>query len=125
MFKFILLFLFSIISVISYGDSFILYSVSEATALSEKTKQPILLIFGSENCIYCKSLEQDLTNGQLTKAIDPYIICYLDLNKDAKLKEDYKINIVPDSRIIDKNIQKTKIVGYNKENYIKWLIYNK
>ena len=56
MFKFILLFLFSIISVISYADSFILNSVSEATALSEKTKQPILLIFGSENCIYCKSL---------------------------------------------------------------------
>ena len=121
MFKFILLFLFSIISVISYADSFILNSVSEATALSEKTKQPILLIFGSENCIYCKSLEQDLTNCQLTNDIQKYIVCYIDVTTNQGTKEDYQVTSVPDSRIIINNVQKSKATGYNKKQYLEWL----
>lgn len=108
----------------SYGG-FILDSLDEAKQLSKSTQQPILVIFGSENCSFCTQLKNDISNGQLTTALDPYIICYLDINKDVKLKADYEINIIPDSRIIHKNTQKTKIVGYNKKNYIKWLIDNK
>lgn len=122
MLKFIIAVL--LMSSISYGE-FILDSLDEAKQLSQSTQQPILVIFGSEHCSFCKKLINDAHNDKLKTAMDPYIICYLDINKDAKLKEEYKINIVPDSRIIEKNIQKTKIVGYNKENYIKWLIDNK
>ena len=106
-------------------SGFILDSLDEAKQLSQSTQQPILVIFGSDNCSFCKQLKNDISNSQMKTALDPYLVCYLDLNKHEDLKKLYKINILPDSRIIDKNTQKAKLVGYSKENYIKWLIENK
>jgi thioredoxin-related protein len=110
-----------LISVSLAGD-FILNSLDEAKNLSNSTNQSILLIFGTSNCVFCRSLENDLYNSmELQDATEKYIICYIDLKNNPEYKETYKISIIPDSRIITKNIQTKKISGYNKEKYIKWL----
>jgi thioredoxin-related protein len=104
----------------SYGG-FILDSLDEAKELSKLTKQPILVIFGGDNCSFCNQLKNDISNGQLTTALDPYIICYIDLKQDQTYKEQYRITVIPDSRIISKNKETSKATGYTKEKYIQWL----
>lgn len=104
----------------SYGG-FILDSLDEAKELSKSTKQPILVIFGSDNCSFCTQLKNDISNGQLTTALDPYIICYIDLKNNASYKEKYSISIMPDSRILSKDKETSKATGYTKEKYIQWL----
>lgn len=104
----------------SYGG-FILDSLDEAKQLSKSTQQPILVIFGSENCSFCTQLKNDISNGQLTTALDPYIICYIDLKENEKYKTEYRVSIIPDSRILSKNKETSKATGYTKEKYIEWL----
>lgn len=111
----------TLLTIASGNDSFILESIDEAKQLSARTNQPILIIFGSPECVFCESLKKDILSFKLSPDIDPYIICYLDLNKDPTLKKDFNIKIIPDSRIIINNEQRTQIKGYSKNNYIKWL----
>jgi thioredoxin-related protein len=103
------------------ANSFVLGSLEEAQALSKSTKQPILVIFGSDNCSFCTKLIADINNGQLTDYLDPYIICYIDLKKNEEYKEQYKVNMIPDSRIMSNNKETSKATGYNKNEYIQWL----
>ena len=104
-----------------YANGFILDSLEEAQSLSKSTKQPILVIFGSENCSFCTKLMADIDSGQLTTYLDPYIICYIDLNKNEEYKEKYKVNMIPDSRLISNGKETSKATGYTKIEYIQWL----
>lgn len=104
----------------SYGG-FILDSLDEAKELSKSTQQPILVIFGGDNCSFCNKLKNDISNGQLTTALDPYIICYIDLNNNPSYKEKYSISIIPDSRILSKDKETSKATGYTRDKYIQWL----
>jgi thioredoxin-related protein len=104
-----------------YANGFVLESLEEAKTLSKSTKQPILVIFGSENCSFCTKLMADIDNGQLTDYLDPYIICYVDLKKNEGYKDKYKVNMIPDSRIISNDKETSKATGYNKNEYIQWL----
>lgn len=96
-------------------------SIEDAMALSESSKKPVLLIFGSNDCVFCEKLKQDIIRGELTKYIDEYIVCYLDIDKAKKEKQEYKVSLIPDSRILRNKIEKTKIIGYKKSRYIEWL----
>jgi thioredoxin-related protein len=104
-----------------YANGFVLESLEEAKALSKSTKQSILVIFGSDNCSFCTKLMADIDNGQLTDHLDPYIICYVDLKKNEVYKDKYKVNMIPDSRIISNDKETSKATGYNKNEYIQWL----
>lgn len=117
---FLILILF-LSSINIYGNEFILSSFPEAQQLSKKTQQPILAIFGSDNCMFCKTLISDIRSNKLSPEIDNYIICYVDVSKDKKYKSEYNINMVPDSRIILNNKQMSKNLGYTKEEYKNWI----
>jgi thioredoxin-like negative regulator of GroEL len=104
-----------------FASNFVLSSLEEAQNLSKSTKQPILAIFGSDSCSFCTKLINDIDNGQLTDYLDSYIICYIDLKTNANIKNKYKVNMIPDSRIIIDNKEVSKATGYNKNEYIKWL----
>lgn len=104
-----------------YANGFVLSSLEEAQTLSKSTKQPILVIFGSDNCSFCTKLMADIDSGQLTDYLDQYIICYVDLEKNEEYKDKYKINMIPDSRIISNDKETSKATGYKKNEYIQWL----
>ncbi len=116
---FVLIFLLCSINNI-YADGYIV-SFDEAQKLSQKTRQPVLAIFGSENCTFCKSLVSDVSNDKLSPEIDNYIICYVDTAKNKEYKTKYKINAVPDSRILFNNKEMSKNVGYTRLKYKEWL----
>lgn len=107
---------------LAYADNtFILDSIEDAQSLSEKTKQPVLLIFGADYCEYCVRLKQDIILGNLSSGIDQYIICYINLTKNSDLIKEYNISNMPDSRIIKSNKEISSFKGYSKTKYLAWL----
>lgn len=99
------------------GNSFILDSLDEAKILSKKTNKPVLLIFGADYCDYCLRLKKDLL---LADGVE-HIICYIDIKDHSDLRDQYNVDIVPDSRIIFDNKEISKFKGYSHKKYFKWL----
>ena len=108
---------------ISYGE-FVLDSLTEAKELAQLTKQNVLVIFGSDDCAFCQKLKTDLSD-KLMSSVDTYIVCYIDLKTQPDMKEEFKVSVIPDSRIFISDSFRSKYIGYNKETYEKWLIKNK
>lgn len=101
--------------------NYIVDSLPEAQQISSQTQQPILVIFGSDSCVFCKKLKTDIDNQALLEHIDPYIVCYVDLQEYPEYKDKYKITIIPDSRVLKNNKTISKAQGYSKDKYIAWL----
>lgn len=116
----IILLLFLLTS--SYAnDSFILNNLDEAKKISQTTNKPVLVIFGADYCKFCDQLKKDILDFQLSPAIDKYIVCYLDVGKNKNLKKKHNIGVIPDSRIIMNNKEKSSNKGYVKNSYINWI----
>ncbi len=108
----------------SANDGFIVDSIDVAHRLSKETGKPALIIFGADYCKFCNSLKQDILDNKLSPKIDRYIICYADIKENPDIKERYDVSMIPDSRIFVENKEISKIKGYSKNNYIKWLNNN-
>ena len=118
---YLLFFIAISITVASANDNFILNSIEETKRLSKLTNKPALIIFGADYCKFCTELKSAIFVEPLKSATDKYIICYLDLDENPELKQEYDISIIPDSRIIKNNKQISGIKGYTASNYLKWL----
>lgn len=95
-------------------------SLDDAMALQKNIDHDILLIFSSNNCVYCNLLKEDLPE----MGIENKIICIIDINNtnNKNIKKLYDVSIIPDTRIISGGKQLKKIVGYkNKITYIELL----
>lgn len=103
------------------NDSFILSSLEEAKQLSLETKQPLLLIFGADYCGACKDLKKDLVQD-FKNDLTGYIVCYIDLSESNIDKNKNDITIIPDSRIFINSKMKSRMRGYSKAQYRKWII---
>lgn len=103
------------------NDSFMLDSIPEAEKLSQSTGQPILLVFGADYCGYCNKLKTDILDKKVGLALNRYIICYVDLTKNSDYKEKYNISIIPDSRIIVDGKQVSKMQGYSRTDFTRWI----
>lgn len=104
-----------------YSQDFILESMREAEILSESTQQPILVIFGSEDCVYCQQLKDDILKGTFSEQMSAYIICYIDIDNHIEYKRIYRVKTIPDSRIIYNNKEKSRTIGYSKKKFSEWL----
>ena len=110
-----------LLTALSANDGFILDSIDAAHRLSRQTGKPTLVIFGADYCKFCNALKQDILDNNLSPNIDRYIICYVDIKQNPELKERYGVSKIPDSRIFIENEEVSKMAGYFKNNYIKWL----
>jgi thioredoxin-like negative regulator of GroEL len=115
----------SMLTVASANDSFMVTSIKDAKILSESTNRSILLIFGADYCKYCNQLKSDLFISPLKELTDRYIICCIDLEKKPKMKSEYNVSTIPDSRILKNNNQISKIKGYSPKSYQNWIKSNK
>jgi len=89
-------------------------------AIQEKNKN-VLLIFGADWCPSCVRLKKDL----LKLDLHDYIICQIDVDQRRDLAKKYNVNRYPTSIIINNKEEKSKIVGYSRFSYQKWLDKNK
>lgn len=86
-------------------------SLEDAAVLQKEIKNDIILIFGSKNCSFCEKLKNDL----ILMNIEDKIICVIDIDKNKELKHEYRVSIIPDTRIISNGKEKKKIIGYKDQ----------
>jgi thioredoxin-like negative regulator of GroEL len=92
-------------------------NLSEAKKVAEFYKKPLLVIFGADWCVYCKSLKQDLA---ALNYVDKYVVCIVDIEKNSALVKEYKIKGLPTSIIMHNNTLEY-LKGYKKHTYEPWL----
>lgn len=115
----ILFVLFSVSSAFS-APSLVL-SIDDGLDLSEKTGMPLLVIFGSENCVYCGKLKSDINQDIFDDSLDSMIVCYIDIGSEKSIQKKYSIKSIPDSRIFEHGKEVSKNIGYNRTKYQEWL----
>lgn len=108
-------------SIVIAKDNMI-YDFKEASVLSQETKMPILLIFGADWCPHCKSLKQDITDDDFGDLLDKYILCYIDVDDNRELKNEFRIKSLPDSRILKSGVEKYSMIGYDHNRYKTWIL---
>lgn len=117
---FVLIFLCAIPN-ISIAETPSVNNLPDALALSEDSGMPILLVFSRAGCSHCDDLKKDIKNGLFNEELNGYILCYIDTINNKELTKEYRVSGIPDSRIIKKTKETSRIVGYIQRKYRKWL----
>ncbi len=120
---FFVLFFISSFSIAKAEGPILVFNYEDAIyeqAIQEKNKN-VLLIFGADWCPSCVRLKKDL----LKLDLHDYIICQIDVDQRRDLAKKYNVNRYPTSIIINNKEEKSKIVGYSRFSYQKWLDKNK
>lgn len=99
-------------------------SFRDVIAKSEQQNKPTLLVFGAKWCGPCKILKEDVASGNLVKELSSYDIVFIDIDDFPEIAKEYKVNRIPDSRIVIGKKEKANLTGYNRSSYKKWLIDN-
>ena len=81
----------------------------------------LVLVFGANWCPYCKDLKKDVDN---IKEFKSYIVCFINIDNNKNLVQQYKIKSLPTSVIIYKGIEEAKKTGYKNKDYCEWLQEN-
>lgn len=116
----ILLTILLLFSTSLYANDFTLSSIDEALKLSKSSGKQALIIFGSPNCQFCDALKNEILE---TKNTQNYIVCYIDISNEENkpIKNQYNINMIPDSRIFLDQKEISRFKGFQKNKYIEWL----
>lgn len=94
--------------------------LEDAYAESQNTKQKIVVVFGANWCKFCKQLDTDLATQK--DKLDDYIYVYVDIDQRPDLKKEYAVKNIPDSMILDNNIEIKRKVGYKgMKDYLQWI----
>lgn len=121
--KFLSFFMVLLLTTSSYcfADFPMMYDLNDALALSESTKQPVVLVFGAKWCPYCVELKNDINNGDFSKELDDKIVCYIDIDKHKDLKKEYRIQTLPDTRFLVSKVEVSQLTGYGKTKFREWI----
>lgn len=82
---------------------------------SQNQNRNLLIIFDQDSCVYCDMLKENtLSDSKVQKELNEnYIVLLVDINKDYKLAEEYKVFGTPAVHIISPNGKDIgKIEGY-------------
>jgi thiol-disulfide isomerase/thioredoxin len=91
---------------------------SQAKLLSDQTDIKLVVIFTADWCKYCVILKEHI--AQDPTMLSGSIFCYVDVEKHPDIASKYGVKTIPDTRVILKDKQLKKIVGYgNKLRYIE------
>ena len=111
---------FMLLPAVCFADNLLVYTdLKTASSASVDENKPIVAIFSSEACVHCTNLKNNISN---IPEFSKFIICVLDIDENKKLSRQYKIRSLPTSIMLDnKLIEKSRIVGFSKREYLKWL----
>lgn len=120
--RYLLLLFLMISSSMSLADSpLFTSSLDKAKTLSKQSQKNIILVFGSSSCKYCDLLKNEINSGNLDSLLNNKIVCYIDIEEYPDLKKTYNVNMIPDSRYINKEKEQSRLRGYEKNKYVQWL----
>jgi thioredoxin 1 len=119
MIKKILMLLMLLLPLTIYTKDFAISNNHEE--IKQEDKDKIILIFGAEWCKYCLLLKNNLE----TLNLDNYKIYFIDVDENKELKIKYDVKSLPTSIILSNEKIISKKIGFNKNDYNKWLEDNR
>ena len=77
-------------------------SLRDAYHVSQRTNRPLVLVFGSEDCFYCRKLEKyTLKHRSIKKRIEQsYIPVYIDFNANPNVAKILEVQSLPTTIIL-------------------------
>ncbi len=77
-------------------------SIPEALKLAAKSKKPVFIDFGAEWCGPCKKmLNETYKDPTIVSRAEGFISVYIDIDKQPKVAEKYKVEAVPTVVFLD------------------------
>jgi len=95
----------------------------EALAAAKENNQLIFLIFHTNTCPNCRTMEETLNNDNVKAAMKNVIICSVDANAEKRLSRKYKIQVVPAYFMVDGNetILNHGTGAVSEQVFVDWL----
>lgn len=110
-------------SIVNKSQNTYVTDLDIAFELAEEEDKKIIVIFSASWCGFCDNLKKDLPD---LSGFDNTIICILDIDEYKRTSRKYKIRSLPTSIVLkSKGEEISRIVGYDKKTYEKWLENNK
>jgi thiol:disulfide interchange protein len=81
-----------------------IYHYADGLALAKKNKVNVLVVFGTDWCIWCKRLEQNtLTSPEMKSAMMKYVLVHVDGDREPDIVAKYKnfVKAYPSYIVID------------------------
>lgn len=100
--------------------------LKQAKIAAKELGKDILVIFETEWCTTCKMFKKESIFDN-EENIDNYILCFLDIEKDKEVAQQYMVKSLPYYLVVDSegNVIK-KGSGYkSKTTFLKWLLPNR
>lgn len=95
-------------------------TLEDAYVESQNTKQKIIVVFGADWCKFCKQLSKDLNKQQ--ENLQGYIYVYVNIDERPDLKIAYSIKTIPDTIILENNIETKRKIGYKgMKDFLLWI----
>lgn len=96
---------------------------NEVLKLSEKSNKNIILMFTGESCSWCKKQKEVFSNKEVSKKLEEYILCYVNVSKNKSLSKKHNVSSIPKCVMINKNEKVLKESnGYkNEKEFLNWL----
>lgn len=96
-------------------------NLDDAKNASKELKKDILIIFETEWCGTCRKFKESVFD---TEELNNYILCFLDIEKDEKIAEEYSVRSLPYYIVIDNvgNIKKRGSGYKSKKFFLNWLV---
>lgn len=98
-------------------------SYEDSLSLAKKSDKKILVFFTGDYCSWCKKQKLVLSNKEVSKKLENYIVCYVDVSKNRSIAKKYNVSSIPSYFVTDKdeNIIKEGN-GYKQEKeFLGWL----
>lgn len=98
-------------------------SYKDALAKSKELEMRILIIFGSDWCVYCKKLEKELADPEVKKSMKKFVYLHVDTDEDRKTTNKFGISSLPSYLVTDQTEKRLKFgEGYKNANqFLNWL----
>lgn len=112
-----------LITIHNYGfgkEPIYIDNLPDALAMSESNSQKLLVVFTADWCNACNLMKKELLKNP--DAIDNYIVCYVDFDKNPELIQTYKVRLIPDYIIIENKKETKRKIGFTSLSAFKtWI----
>lgn len=93
----------------------------EVIKLAEKSEKKLIIMFTSDNCSWCKKQKEVLSEKNVSKELEKYVVAYVNVSKNKAMAKKYNVSSVPKCVMIDKDEKVLKELNGYKKDFLNWL----
>ena len=89
-------------------------TLDDAVSVATESNKPIFVIVGAEWCVYCKKLEEELTEELVDGIAEHWVLAKIDSDDRVSDARELRANGLPSLRLLSKD----GIIAYSRDGYM-------